>query len=67
MIRRIRVTADIEKDIVTMAIVSDRYCREVLKMWREEYFQFKYARLVMRWVEDYYTTYSKAPDNLERR
>jgi len=62
-IRRHVVSGDIEKRIITGAIVDDNYCSQLIKMAKKHHFKIDFARTVFQWVEDYYRLYKKAPGN----
>lgn len=52
---------DAEKIILTSLIVSDRYCAEVDGIFKEEYLESKYAKLISSWVLRYYRKFGKSP------
>lgn len=60
-IRRRKVSDDVEKNIITGMIVSGKYCRDILPMFKYEYLQADYVKKVAKWVLDYYSQYDRAP------
>lgn len=52
---------DVEKKIATAGIVSTEFCQEVYRIYKPEYLQTDYVRIVMSWVLDYYERYHRAP------
>lgn len=62
MIRRRSIDNDIEEKILTGLIVSDKVCRDTLKLIRKDTFVNPYSQVVSRWVSDYYRKYRKAPN-----
>ncbi len=62
MIRRKIVKGDIEKKIATAGIVSTEFCRDITKIYKPEYIQVDYIRMVLDWVFEYFDEYKKAPE-----
>jgi len=55
-----------ERQIITGAIVSTRFLREVQSIVRLEAFQLKFAKTIMEWCIDYFEKYKVAPQkNIE--
>lgn len=50
-----------EEKILTGLIISDRICRDTIKLIRKDTFQNPYAQTIAKWVMDFYRTYHKAP------
>lgn len=61
VIRRGVTSGDIEKRIITGAIIDDNFCGFILKMAKKQYFKMEFARQVFIWCADYFKTYKKAP------
>lgn len=55
------VSSDIEKQLITGIIVSDRICGELHRILNLDYLQLDYARIITRWVFEYYDKYKTAP------
>ena len=55
------VSSDIEKQLVTGIIVSDRICSELYRSLKLDYLQLDYAKIITTWVFDYYEKYKTAP------
>jgi len=60
-ILRRSVSSDIEKQLITGIIVSDRICGELHRILNLDYLQLEYARIITKWVFDYYQKYKEAP------
>ena len=61
-IKRKRIDATAEMNLVTGCIVSTRLCREMLPVLKNEYLQGDYCKVVVNWVRDYFQKYDKAPE-----
>lgn len=55
------VDNSLEEKILTGLIVSDRICRDTLKLIKRDTFQNPYVQTLVKWVSNYYKTYHKAP------
>ncbi len=60
-IKRGIVSGDIEKRIITGAIVNDQFCSQLCRMAQKHYFKIDYARIVYLWLQAYYKQFKKAP------
>lgn len=60
MIRR-EISSDEEEKIIAGLIVSDKICRDTIKLIKNDTFQNLYAQKIAGWIIDYYKTYKKAP------
>ena len=60
-IKRKVVKVDVEKRIVTAGIVSTRFCRDILPVYKSEYMQIDYIREVLKWVFEYFNAYKESP------
>lgn len=60
LLRR-NVSSDVEKQLVTGIIVSDRICGELHRILKLDYLQLDYAKIITKWVFDYYNKYKIAP------
>jgi len=61
LLRRRQINSDIEEKVLTGLIVSDKVCRDTLKLVRKDTFINPYAYVIVKWVADYYKKYKKAP------
>lgn len=61
VLRRRTIDNTIEDKILTGMIVSDKFCRDLQKAYRKEYFVNPYAQVVAKWCLDYYQKYKDAP------
>ena len=61
MIKVVEIDSEVEKKIVTGAIVSDYFCQQIFKMYKPEYFEVKYIPKVMKWIKTYYDRHKAAP------
>jgi len=59
-LRRTRINADIENEILTALITNSQFISKVCKMYKEDYFS-DYGRILCKWVFDYWNTYQEAP------
>lgn len=55
------VSSDIEKQLVTGIIVSDRICSELHRILKLDYLQLDYAKIITKWVFEYFNKYKTAP------
>ena len=60
-IRRVKVDASDEQDLLTGLVVSTEFCRRVLPMLRPEHLKATGTRHLLDWVQDYYESYERAP------
>jgi len=60
-IKRGVVSGDIEKRIITGAIVNDQFCSQLCKMAQKHYFKIDYARIIYLWVKLYFKQFKKSP------
>ena len=61
LLKRKRISSEIEKKIIIGMVVSDIFCREIKHMYQEEYFLNDYLRRISSWCMDYFSQYGKAP------
>lgn len=61
MLRRIKVNSDIERKITTSFIVSTSFCKKIGFVYKKEYLEVDYAKIVMGWALDYFQQYQIAP------
>lgn len=61
MVRRIAINNSIEENIIMSLIVSDKVCRDVIKMIKRDSFVNPYSQKIASWVQSYYKKYHKAP------
>ena len=61
VIKRNIVAGDIEKRIITGAIVNDRFCSQLCRMAQKQYFQIDYAKIVYLWIQAYHRKFKKSP------
>lgn len=55
------VDASIERQIIMYSIVSTRFLRDISIVLKPEYMESSYARIVLKWVLEYYNEYREAP------
>lgn len=53
-----------EKKILMGIITSDKICRELLPILRNRRFNLPYFTTIVKWVDDYFSIYEKAPNSL---
>jgi replicative DNA helicase len=51
----------IEEKILTGLIVSDKICRDSIKLIKKDAFQNPYSWIVAKWISNYYKEYKKSP------
>jgi replicative DNA helicase len=56
------VTSEDEKAILINMITSTRFLKEVYTIAKKEYFTIPYAHHVLDWINEYFATYSEAPN-----
>jgi hypothetical protein len=55
------IGSDIEKKILTALITSDEFCKQIHKIVKGEYFKSDYAKVIFRWIDDFYNRYKECP------
>jgi hypothetical protein len=55
------IDASIERQIVTYAITSTRFLRDIFVALKPEHLKSSYAKIVVGWVIEYYKEYREAP------
>lgn len=64
---RTMVSMDIERSIVSLLILNDEFCKQVLPSCKIEYFESQWARPVVQWVQEHFHIYGTAPkDNIRQ-
>jgi hypothetical protein len=61
VISRKKVDADIERQIITGMIVSERYLREVLTIYQKDLLKTPYAKTIAGWCIKYFKQYNTNP------
>lgn len=61
MIKRRKITGDIEHRILSGLIVSDRFAQQVIPMLRKEYFDSEHSSAIFEWAKDFFNQYKEAP------
>lgn len=61
IVKRKIVQADIERKILIGLITSDDFCKQAYRIARVDYFKSTYAKIIFRWVEDFYGRYKECP------
>jgi len=56
-----KIDTTVEKKIITGLIIDDLFCSQCIKLAKPEYFKLEYARLIIRWVNEYYEKYDSSP------
>lgn len=59
--RKRKADIEIEKRIISAAIVSTDFCKGIIPVMRPEYFQLEWGRMVWRWIIEYFDRYQEAP------
>jgi hypothetical protein len=59
--RRVKIDNSVEEKILTGLIVSDRICRDTIKLIKKDTFQNPYSQTIVKWIVAYYKQYRKAP------
>lgn len=62
LLRRIKVNSDIERKITTSFIVSTSFCEKIGFVYKKEYLEVDYAKIVIGWSLDYFQQYRIAPN-----
>jgi len=60
-VRLVRVDFNREKQIIINLILNDKFCSTILPIIDHKYFRSSYAKTIIKWVQDYYSSYKKAP------
>lgn len=61
-IRRIKtIDNTLEEKILIGLIVSDKVCRDTIKLIKKNSFQNPYSQTIVKWIMTYYREYKKAP------
>lgn len=64
---RRKVSTEKEKDLMIGLIVDTRFCREVLPVVKGELLQVDQFKIILGWIQDYFTKYDEAPrEKIER-
>lgn len=61
MITRKTIEHSMEDKIIIGMIMSDKFIKEILPIYKPEYFTSLFAKIICDWVIDYYQSYEKAP------
>lgn len=56
---KIRLTE--ERKIITNMIVDTRFLREIMPVIKIEYLESSYAKLLFKWIKEYWNTYKESP------
>jgi len=59
--RRERVTADVERQILMSCIADTAYLQEIRGSLHPKYFKSSYSKTIIRWVLEYFDEYDVAP------
>lgn len=59
--RRMQVSAEVERKLLTGLIVDDDFCRKTLQILGDDYIEVSFARPVVQWIREYFTNYGKSP------
>lgn len=60
-IKRVSVSAEVEKKIIAGIIIDDNFCGGILRMGKKDFFKNEFARRVFVWCEKYYRKYKESP------
>jgi len=60
---RRRIDSSVEEKIVTAAIMSDAFLKQIYTIYDPAYLKSPFAQRVMKWAIEYYESYEKAPKN----
>ena len=61
VLKRVKVDKDVERKLIISLIVSDEACKEILPKIKPEHIEIDYAREVLKWIDEYYKKYKRAP------
>lgn len=61
MLKSKRINTAVEEKILTGAIVSTDFCRDILPLVKKRYLQVPYISRIIEWVKTYYRKYEEAP------
>lgn len=56
-----KIIASSEKDIILGLIVSDDFCREIVPILEPRLLEIDYNRILAAWIKDYYNKFQHAP------
>ena len=59
--KKIKISMNEERKLITNLIVSDRFCKEIIPLLRTNYLKSSYARETATWIIEYYEQFKKAP------
>lgn len=59
--KRTKVDMSTEKSIITGAILSERFLRELIPIYHQDLIEIPYGSIVIKWCIEYFNTYGKAP------
>ena len=60
--RREKINALNERDLLYGLITSEKFCREICPILNPRYLEVDYARLVASWIKEYYDEYKTCPE-----
>jgi len=61
VLKKVRVSNDIEKKIVIACIVSDNFLQQTSKIIKLNLLKIEFSKIVVKWCFDYYKEFQKAP------
>ena len=61
MLKKVRVSTDIERKIVIACIVSDNFLYQTTKIIKPHLFKIEFSKIVVKWCFDYFKEFQKAP------
>lgn len=60
MIKRKKIDTSLEQQILIGCIMSDRFIKEIIPLYKPDLMDIEYAPIIMTWCIDYFTQYGKA-------
>jgi len=63
-IKRTKVNTQIERQILTGVIVSDRFLKDILPLYSPDLMEIKFSPIIMGWCKNHFEKYEKAPKEL---
>ena len=58
------IRTEVERKIVIGLIMSTNFCSRIFQVYKPEYFELQYAKIIISWIKRYYKEYKKAPNKM---
>lgn len=59
--KRTKIKLSEERKVITNMIVDTNFLKEIMPLFKTQYFESSYARLIFRWIREYWENFNEAP------